>query len=134
MAIKLGHRPVKYVPFIAQTSDEPFSAQDVNRLLSEAEQAYESYMRRLEADNLEIRARCDSQIVELREITGICADRQAASQAVIESQSSRIATLGGETAELTAQLEGLRASISWRLTRPLRVLSRLLRRRGDDQM
>jgi len=112
MATKLAHRPVKYVPHVAQSDEEPFSAADVNLLLLQAEDAFEAYIQLLESDNTELRMRCATQMVELREMV----DKQSFAQTKVDAAHAELALM--------------QSSTSWRLTRPVRALSRLFGTKG----
>jgi hypothetical protein len=82
-------------------------------------------MRRLERERLELReslVSAEAAVAHAAEMAIIAAEKHAA-----EAEE-----LGQQTEHLRWLVQAMRSSVSWRVTAPLRVLSKLRRRRSDD--
>lgn len=98
----------------------PAAATDYEKRLHAAEMRYETQIRALEENNTRLAADLETRFRELGTLTRMMQEKEAEAAARLNECQARIA-------HLEQDLHSLRNSTSWRLTRPLRWLSRLTR-------
>ncbi len=78
-------------------------------------------------------ANCAKQVAELHELVSEREGQIGAHIKVLADRDAHIAHLSAQTASLTGQIAALRASTSWRITRPIRYVGAFVSKTGASQ-
>lgn len=145
-----------YRPVVAEDKVGGYSAEDVNRLLLDAEQIFDAQLRKVEERARSLRVTLATRERELADLANLADQRSNAAEAELTARASQLEEQAGALAKLEAELKAgaaalarqkdesaleqqqqagviadleqtlcdMRASRSWRLTRPLRWLAR----------
>lgn len=126
----VGDRRPAYRPVVAKDKSGGYSAEEVNRLLLDAEQTLEAQLRRVEEQMRGLREKLAARESELAALANLADRRSSTAEAELTARADRLEALAqkqDESARIIAELEqtltDMRKSRSWRLTRPLRRLS-----------
>lgn len=144
----VGDRRPAYRPVVAKDKSGGYSAEEVNRLLLDAEQTLEAQLRRVEEQMRGLRQKLAARESELAALANLADQRNSTAEAELTARAERLEALAQDLAKLDAQqkvqaeaaaqqqdesariiaeleqtLTDMRKSRSWRLTRPLRRVS-----------
>lgn len=110
MASKFDHystakRGLVYQPVVAQDKTDGYSAEDVNRLMMEIEQQFDTYVRKIERQLSDARESLSARRAELAKLANLADKRSDASNTAMAALSQEVAARDNEIVKIKTELE-----------------------------